>query len=165
MLLFHGSDVVVKHPLVNYGKNDHDFGQAFYLTTSYSQAHKWAKHKFRRNGYINKPVVTIFEFKEKNLSLLKVDKFASPSIDWLQYIIKNRKSSKEIIEQDFDLVIGPVIDGKYSWSTLKEFSKGRISFAVALKYLKPENLDNQWAFKTQKAVSKLKFRGIKNASD
>lgn len=40
--LYHGSSVVVEHPLVNIGRKDLDFGPGFYLTPLYEQASKWA---------------------------------------------------------------------------------------------------------------------------
>lgn len=37
-ILFHGSDVIVEHPLVNLGRKDLDFGTGFYLTPLFEQA-------------------------------------------------------------------------------------------------------------------------------
>ena len=40
--LFHGSNVIVEHPLVSIGRKDLDFGPGFYLTPLFEQASKWA---------------------------------------------------------------------------------------------------------------------------
>lgn len=40
--LYHGSNVIVEHPLINVGRKDLDFGPGFYLTPLYEQAAKWA---------------------------------------------------------------------------------------------------------------------------
>jgi hypothetical protein len=68
MLLYHGSDEIVKHPIIDYGRSNHDFGQAFYLITNFVQAAKWAKHKFKRNGYVGRPVVSVFHIFEDSLN-------------------------------------------------------------------------------------------------
>lgn len=48
MKLYHGSKVKVKLPSLQYSERKHDFGKAFYLTSSYNQAMKWAKYKVRK---------------------------------------------------------------------------------------------------------------------
>ena len=40
--LYHGSNVIVEHPLVSIGRKDLDFGSGFYLTPLFEQASKWA---------------------------------------------------------------------------------------------------------------------------
>ena len=41
-ILYHGSNVIVEHPLVSIGRKDLDFGPGFYLTPLFEQASKWA---------------------------------------------------------------------------------------------------------------------------
>ena len=40
--LYHGSNVIVKQPLVNIGRKDLDFGPGLYLTPLFEQTSKWA---------------------------------------------------------------------------------------------------------------------------
>ena len=39
-ILYHGSNVIVEHPLVSIGRKDLDFGPGFYLTPLFEQASK-----------------------------------------------------------------------------------------------------------------------------
>ena len=48
MIVFHGSNQIVKEPNISYSKNYLDFGKGFYITTFQNQAEKWAKRKASR---------------------------------------------------------------------------------------------------------------------
>lgn len=50
MIVFHGSNQIVKEPSISYSKNYLDFGKGFYITTFQNQAEKWAKRKASRYG-------------------------------------------------------------------------------------------------------------------
>ena len=159
IVLYHGSDISVQHPQILKEKSRHDFGTAFYLTTNYDQANKWAKHKFKRNGYVGKPRVSVFSFNLQALSQIKVKKFDSSTTFWLEYVMKNRLGFNDENFSDYDLVIGPLIDGYLSWRTLKMYSRHQITYEEAITRLHPENLDNQWAFKSKKSLNYLKYKG------
>ena len=73
---------------------------------------------------------------------------------------KNRKNIDFALNTDYDLVIGPVVDGANSWEALALYSNGTISFEKAIFRLKPENLTDQWAFKTQNSINCLKYGGV-----
>lgn len=161
MKLYHGSDVVVEYPLLSKSKTQHDFGQAFYLTSSYNQATQWAKHRVKRNNFHGKPTVSIFEFSKQNFINMKVLKFEKPDPDWLEYIIKNRRNKSFSKYKDYDLVIGPVVDGSFSWYTIVDYLNHKIDFEETIKELKPFNLKDQWAFKTEKSLQFLQYRGVK----
>lgn len=45
MMVYHGSDVVVKKPDISHSKKKLDFGCGFYVTTVIEQAERWAKRK------------------------------------------------------------------------------------------------------------------------
>lgn len=55
MILFHGSNIAIKKPLVSCGRLNVDFGQGFYTTTIKSQAIKWAA-RFKES-----PVISIYD--------------------------------------------------------------------------------------------------------
>lgn len=165
--LYHGSDVIVSSPNLYIGKPRHDFGRAFYLTTSEEQAIKWSKYKFRK-GIASSPkikynfLVSKFSVDDKKLANLSVKIFDKPNEDWLNYVVNKRKSSRYAVERDYDLVIGPLIDGRKSWITLALYSKGKLSFKDTVERIKPESLKDQWAFKTQKAINILSYEGVIN---
>lgn len=44
MRVYHGSDVIVDHPIILRTDHKKDFGNGFYTTQSYVQAYKWMIH-------------------------------------------------------------------------------------------------------------------------
>ena len=64
MILYHGSDVEVKTPVIIKSEKGRDFGFAFYLTPIKEQAERMAKRKQRINKS-SKAVVSVFEWNEK----------------------------------------------------------------------------------------------------
>lgn len=58
-------------------------------------------------------------------------------------------------------MIGPVVDGNFSWYTIKKYKNKELSLKEAIKRLSPNNLNDQWAFKNKQAIDLLKFEGVK----
>ena len=42
MIVFHGSDHIAEHPVLNGGKRSNDYGSGFYTTESLELAKEWA---------------------------------------------------------------------------------------------------------------------------
>lgn len=165
IVLYHGSNIVVKKPNLYVGGTSHDFGRAFYLTTNFNQAIKWSKHKFiisnpQIKGLNVKGIASRFLINKNSIELLKIKKFDSPNEEWLKYVIDNRFNKEYAITPNYDLVIGPVIDGRLSWETLHRYKDDKISFEETIKLVQPNNLKDQWAFKTEKALKFLTFGGV-----
>lgn len=74
MKLFHGSNVAVEQPRLIKSDRRLDFGSGFYLTSSYSQASKWAVLTVRRR-LSGAPLVSSYEFDDHAASNLK-DQYA-----------------------------------------------------------------------------------------
>lgn len=164
-VLYHGSDVIVRTPDLYAGIPRHDFGRAFYLTASKEQAIKWNKHKMVRHSVDPQKIeydylVSWFRFEQAKLNQLKVRVFDKPDKNWLHYVMKNRENIEIAVRNDYDLVIGPVMDGTRSWITLKLYSQRKISFDKTIEKIKPEKLKDQWAFKTIKAINLLSYGGV-----
>ncbi|MCZ3538656.1 DUF3990 domain-containing protein [Lactobacillus gasseri] len=64
-----------------------------------------------------------YVFDTNQFYSLRVKIFDHVSEDWLNYIIKNRKNIDFALNTDYDLVIGPVVDGANSWEALALYSK------------------------------------------
>lgn len=162
IILYHGSNVIVTKPDIKAGKSTHDFGRAFYLTTDMKQAQKWSRHKFRldQSTYDFKFLISRFSIDTNNLAGLNIKTFQKPNKEWLKYVISNRNNVDFANSADYDLIIGPVVDGKGSWNTLSRFINEQLSFAKTIQLIKPDNLTDQWAFKSQEAIRILKYRGV-----
>lgn len=153
MICYHGSDMVVDNPKILEAKRPLDFGGGFYVTTSRTQAERWAtKVAYRNNSrskYINRYECDI----EKMKGELKVAHFERADEKWLDFICAHR-SGNSIGE--YDAVIGPVADDKV-YRVVVEYENGDVDKDTALKKLKTESLCDQIAFRTEKALNYLAY--------
>ena len=81
-------------------------------------------------------------------------KFKYANEEWLKYISKNRTS--KIFDEDLDIVIGAVANDT-TMPVLNLYLNGIYDEKEALKRLLLQKLKDQYAFKTEKALKKLKF--------
>ena len=153
MKLYHGSNVEVKNPKILQNNRFLDFGNGFYLTSDFEQASKWAKliTKRRKSG---NSIVSVFEIEKTDLKSLKILKFDYANEEWLKYISKNRTS--RIFDEKLDIVIGAVANDD-TMPILNLYLNGIYDEKEALRRLLPQKLKDQYAFKTEKALEKLKF--------
>ena len=153
MKLYHGSNVEVKNPKILQNNRFLDFGNWFYLTSDFVQASKWAKliTKRRKSG---NSIVSVFEIEKTDLKSLKILKFDYANEEWLKYISKNRTS--RIFDEKLDIVIGAVANDD-TMPILNLYLNGIYDEKEALRRLLPQKLKDQYAFKTEKALEKLKF--------
>lgn len=156
MNLYHGSNVAVRIPRIIKTDRRLDFGTGFYLTSSFSQAERWAQLTFQRRKD-GGAVVSIFEIDESRFKDLKVLHFHSADRNWLEYVSANRKNIA-IPDNDYDIVFGPVANDK-TMPVINLFFSGIYDIEEALKRLLPQKLDNQYAFKTEQGLRLLDFKG------
>lgn len=159
MLLYHGSLVIIKEPDLSFSKGRRDFGKGFYLTSSLEQAVKWAKRNMRINN-LDKGYVSIYEFDEK--ALIKTKVFSNANRDWLQFVVDNRLQKK--LNNEFDLIVGPVADDQ-AYNTIILYEDGIIDEDYAIRKLMSEKLHDQYLFRTQKALSYLKYTNYMEVSN
>lgn len=151
--LYHGSNVAVEKPKLFPHVRALDFGAGFYLTSSYEQASRWSKTTVRRRE-VGKATVSVYEIDEKNLAKMAFLKFEGANADWLKFVSSNRKNIP--ISQEWDVISGPVANDN-TMPVLNLYLKGDYDEDEALKRLLPQKLKDQYVFKTEKALSMLKF--------
>ena len=157
MILYHGSNVEVREPQIIKSKRLLDFGTGFYLTSDYEQAKKWAmRTTARREEGI--PTISIFSIEKCEIEKLSTLIFDAANKEWLRYISMNR--TDKYIEDSYDLVIGPVANDQ-AIRTVNNYLKGYFDEDIAIQLLLPQKLKDQYAFKTEKALSVLKFSEVK----
>ncbi len=82
MILYHGSTVCVRDPIIISNELGRDFGAGFYTTDIPEQAIRWAIRKARIASKLNnnaKGIVSTYNFDfDKALSKLKVKQFGEP---------------------------------------------------------------------------------------
>ena len=154
MILFHGSNFAVSKPKLMPQVRALDFGRAFYLTSNFEQAAKWARTSvLRRSDGI--ATVSSFELDEATLSRQNVLRFDAPNVEWLRFVTRNR--AEQIDDSGFDAVIGPVANDN-TMPVLNLYFKGAYSEEEALKRLLPQRLSDQYAMKTEKALECSSFK-------
>ena len=132
-----------------------DFGQSFYLTTLLTQAREMARKVADRFG--GEPIVNAFEFDDSNLSTLNVKKFELPNREWAEFVMANRSRSQEHPADNFDLIIGPVANDDIA-TLFRTFAMNVITIDELVQGLKSRKLNNQYAFRSEKAISFLQKR-------
>jgi hypothetical protein len=152
MILYHGSFVVVDKPDLAHSRPNVDFGKGFYTTPIYEQAEKWCE-RFKRRG--KDSIIASYEFDETAYEALKVLKLDAYSEEWLDFILNCRRG-QDIT--DYDLVIGGVANDKV-FNTVELYFDGLIDKKETINRLRYEKPNLQIAFRTEKALSYLKFEG------
>jgi hypothetical protein len=154
MELYHGSSLVVEKPSLDLSRKNLDFGIGFYTTINKNQAIDFA-HKVMIRKKQKKQQVSVYDFDmdaaESDLDILR---FSVPDRLWLDFVHQNRLNT--YTGKMYDLVIGPVANDDV-FATLLIYEQGILSVEQTLETLKVKELYSQFVFKTEKALSLLRF--------
>ena len=138
-----------------------DFGQGFYLTSIRRQAIDWTK-KITKRFRTGKATLNMYEF-DNNLNDLNCMVFSKPNEEWAAFIINNRNRdftnhSDRLSNQDnkYDFVHGLVANDDIS-AILETFLLGILPMTELSKALIYKDLNDQYSFHSDKALSHLKF--------
>lgn len=160
MIIYHGSNMIIKEPKVFKSNRALDFGIGFYATTFKEQAEKWAIRKCTNyNGEIEgTPIVSIYELDLKlAYRNFKVYEYEGVTKEWLEFILNNRKNINS--KSPYDITIGEVADDQV-FATINLLSRGWIEIDTAIKRLKFKSPNNQVCINNQYVIEKcLKFIG------
>lgn len=155
MLLYHGSNVVVRTPRILTPSRALDFGPGFYTTSSMQKAERWSVLTTRRRRE-GSPIVTTFSLDDDLLDL-DVLTFESATEDWLVFVSQNRKNAYR--GPRHDIVAGPVANDR-TMAVIGSYMAGEIDAQTALVLLLPQKLDDQHAFLSHRALQRLTFEGV-----
>ena len=155
MLLYHGSTVAVRKPIVSRGRGKTDFGKGFYTTTSREQAEKWAQIKRDRMGDEAHAIVSVFELDDAVLNnpAYHTRHFDGATAEWLDFVVGNRRGE---VHHNFDLIMGPVANDKL-YATITLYENGILDANAAIEQLNTHQLFDQLSFHTTKACKLLTF--------
>lgn len=157
MKLFHGSNVEVREPKILQSNRALDFGTAFYMTSDYEQAKKWAKLTTDRKKS-GTPIINEFEFDNEQLGELEVIRYESANKEWLRFVSDCRSEQRN--GEEYDIIIGPVANDR-TFDVISLYLIGVYDEDEAIRRLLPFKLKDQYAFKSEKALDLLTFkRGI-----
>mgnify|MGYP003086673256 FL=1 len=156
MILYHGSNVEVKEPILLKVQRELDFGKGFYTTSDLEQAARWAERTAKRRGESN-AFVTVYEVNEDELKNIRLLSFDSPNVEWLNLVVKNRKG--EYITGDWDIISGPVADDQTA-QVIDLYLEGAYDEEEAIRRFLTQRLKDQYAFKTDEALKLLIFKEV-----
>lgn len=155
MRLYHGSNQDFTTIDLNKSQRFKDFGQGFYLTDLRHQAERMAEKKTRLFG--GHPVVQEYEFDESLLRSdeMKVLVFDNPSVEWADFIFKNRKRTLPRYTHSYDIVVGPIADDGVAY-LLGRYEEGTLDLEGLAKELEYKHLNSQYYFGSLEALKHLR---------
>lgn len=172
LILYHGSYCAVENPDLKKCSKFKDFGQGFYLTSSKEQAKRFAKiSAAKAKSNMKMPQEEKFAyvsfFKVMDISDLKSFAFETTDEKWLHCIVAHRKQNvfAEIRNQMkiYDVISGKIANDNTNATILAYMGNvyGKMgtenAYKICISLLLPERLQDQFCFRTKKAISKLEF--------
>lgn len=159
MILYHGSTLEVASPQIIVSDLGRDFGPAFYTTDVKEQAERWAirRAKFaRKGGKAGVPaIVSVYDFDDVSArAVLRTMSFPDVSMEWLDMVVACR--SRPAYRHGYDIVSGKVANDKVG-ETVSYVVAGVMPKEMAISQLKFQQINDQFAFCSSKALQFLKF--------
>ena len=159
MIIYHGSDVVIKEPKIFTANRFLDFGEGFYTTSSYEQANRWAQRVSDVRTSKNQ-IINFYDFDiEKAKKDLQILEFDAPTSEWLHFVTACRRGKETGLK--YDMVMGPVANDNV-YATVRFFEIGVYTEEEAIIRLKVEKIYNQILFHTDKALEYCIFMKHEN---
>ena len=160
MIVYHGSDHIVKTPLYNGSKRTNDYGYGFYTTENKELAMEWACSD-NRDGFAN-----IYELNTDGLEILNLNDPQYNILNWLAVLTEYRsywqsgsvaEEAKNYLQKNFfvdpseyDIVIGYRADDSY-FSFAQDFVSGAISLRKLSEAMRLGKLGEQVVLKSEKS--------------
>lgn len=154
MILYHGSNMLIRDVDLSRGKAYKDFGRGFYTTHIKQQAEYWSRRIANRYG--GTPTVSVFEFDiQAAISAgLKVKVFETPDKEWALFVMANRRQDNDEFRHDYDIVAGPVADDNMA-RLFGLYDMEIINLEAVVDGLIYKNLNSQYFFATEKSLQFL----------
>jgi len=153
--VYHGSDILVKNPVIIRPVRALDFGCGFYTTTNSEQAKNFSKIVQERNGSAERHI-SIYTLDVDLLKKQNILYFNKPNKKWLDFVSANRNGIYD--GEIYDIIYGPVANDTI-FKTFIAYQNGTLSEQETLKRLKIRKLYNQLVFASEKALKCLRFIG------
>ena len=159
MILYHGSDQVIKTPELRFSTRTLDFGAGFYTTTNREQAVNFAVKVYTRSiREGNTPrgkFISVYEVDYKKMKQeFDILHFKSADESWLDFVMANRRNTYN--GKKYDVICGPVANDTI-YRTLIAFEDGVLSAEDTIARLKVRQLFDQMTFVSERSLSFLKY--------
>ena len=170
VIVYHGSDHILKEPIYQGGKTDNDYGNGFYTTEYKDRAKSWAV----LNGDPEYSFVNRYILNTSGLKIMDLNDYGI--LAWIAEVIANRGTSLEsaeitgsrIVEMyristaDFDIIKGYRADDSY-FSFAADFINGAISYRQLSNAMRLGKLGKQFVLKSKRSFKRLRFLGYETA--
>ncbi len=172
MIVYHGSDHIIKTPVYNGSKRTNDYGYGFYTTENKELAKEWACSG-NTDGYAN-----IYELDLGGLDVLRLNSPDYNILNWLAILAKHRsywqsgsisEEAKKYLQDNFfidlspyDIIIGYRADDSY-FSFAQDFVAGTISLSKLSEVMKLGKLGEQVVLKSKNAFKQIRFIDAEHA--
>ena len=153
MILYHGTNAIIKNIDIAQSRVGKDFGLGYYLTPDKQVAHRQAERKFEQFG-TGEVLVYKYFVDEEALKTLKVLRFDDYSLDWARFVLSNRRNRSRQQIHDYDIVKGTIADDVVGYQ-IRRVEEGIISEEKFLEEIKFHTVTIQYLFATQKAINLL----------
>lgn len=165
MILYHGSNTLIKNIELQRCRPFKDFGRGFYCTTIKGQAELMAKRVAAIYGGI--AVVTQLELDEGifNDPEMRIKEFNGPSKEWAMFVLNNRNRSFSQFgsmecnhDNKYDFVIGPIANDDLAL-LFRTFTNGLIDLEALVKGMEYKKLTDQYSFHSDSSLRYLRALG------
>ena len=156
--LYHGSNVLIDKIDLARSKRGKDFGCGFYLNPNKIQAMEMAVRTTQRLKE-GEPILNTYLFDDSLIktghSPLSIKVFEGYSVEWAEFILKNRKNVSDKPAHPYDIVVGPIANDTVGLQ-MRRFMQGYISIEHMIKELEFNKPAIQYFFDTDLAISYLR---------
>lgn len=166
VILYHGSDKIIKNPQYGAGNPYNDYGLGFYCTEDKELAKEWACPE-ARDGFSNK-----YKLDANGLNILDLHSEKFHILNWIAILLKNRifakktpvsKAAEAYILQEFlpdvrgyDLICGYRADDSY-FAYVKDFLNNALSVSQLEQSMRLGDLGDQMVLMSERAIKRLEF--------
>ena len=166
MLLYYGSEYVIKKPEFGRGKPYNDYGRGFYCTEDLELAKEWAVDA-ERDGYVN-----CYDIDISCLRVVDLDGKGFCILHWIAVLLANRhfeletplsREAYRYLQEHFrvefnntDIIMGYRADDSY-FAYAQDFVNGLISISQLSRAMHLGLLGKQVMIRSRKAFNKLKY--------
>ena len=155
LTLYHGSNVVIDKIDLCRSRKGKDFGCGFYLNPNKEQAMEMAVRTSQRMQE-GEPIVNAYLFDDSLLynqrMSLSVKIFEDYSVEWAEFILKNRKNLTSHPIHSYDIVVGPIANDTVGLQ-MRRFIQGYIGIERMIEELRFHKPAIQYFFGTEKAIN------------
>ena len=166
MIIYHGSEKIIKSPVYGYGNSRNDYGRGFYCTESVDLAKEWAC-KNNTDGFAN-----CYSLNMNDLHVFNLNSGEYNILNWLALLTDNRtywqrhsmaEDAKNFLHDnylidisEYDVIIGYRADDSY-FSFAQDFVMGIISLQKLSRAMRLGKLGEQIVLKSERAFNHIEY--------